>query len=244
MRRLILPRSAVHRGPLILVNGDHPLTETGTPELAVVDERFPAVRLERRAAVLLAACIQAVGGWSEIVPVSGWRGRWEQEAIWAGSLRDHGEAFTRAFVARPGCSEHETGLAMDLGRAAAEVDFLRPEFPEEGACGAFRRTAARYGFILRYRGEKRPLTGIAAEPWHFRYVGAPHARLMEENGLCLEEYVPFLRRGERRVRLDNGRTARVGHVPCWGARTELELPDGCCQVSGDNVDGFVVTVWE
>ena len=244
MRRLILPRAAVHRGPLILVNGEHPLADGAAPELAVVDERFPHIRMERRAAVLLAACIQAVGGWSEIVPVSGWRSRREQEEIWADALREQGEEFTRSFVARPGCSEHETGLAMDLGKAAEEVDFLRPDFPDLGACRAFGRTAARYGFILRYRGEKRPLTGIAAEPWHFRYVGAPHAQLMEQHGLCLEEYVPFLRRGERRVRLEGGRTARVSHVPCRGSRTELTLPDECCQVSGDNEDGFIVTAWE
>ena len=61
--------------------------------------------------------------------------------------------------------------------AAEHIDFIRPDFPDDGVCGAFRRAAARYGFLERYTREKEALTGIAEEPWHFRYVGVPHARL-------------------------------------------------------------------
>ena len=184
-----------------------------------------------------------MGGAGRIVPVSGWRSRTEQEQIWADSLRDHGEAFTRSYVALPDCSEHQSGLAIDLAKAAEEIDFIRPEFPYDGVCGAFRRSAAKYGFIERYREEKRALTGIAAEPWHFRYVGAPHAQLMETNGLCLEEYRDFLRQGPRSVALENGRMAQVFYVPAAGAVTEVEVPEGCCQISGDNVEGFILTWW-
>ena len=77
--------------------------------------------------------------------------RAEQERIYRESLRDNGPAFTRRFVALPGCSEHETGLAIDLGERRASIDFIRPAFPDTGLCSAFRRRAARYGFILRYR---------------------------------------------------------------------------------------------
>ena len=108
---------------------------------------------------------------------------------------------------------------------------------------AFRQAAADYGFIQRYRREKDDLTGIAEEPWHFRYVGAPHARLMEENGLCLEEYPEFLRERPRSCPLPDGRLAQVFYVPCAGEETEIQLPDGCCQISGDNAGGFIVTAW-
>ena len=108
-------------------------------------------------------------------------------------MAEHGETFTRQYVALPGCSEHQTGLAIDLGKAAGYIDFIRPAFPYDGVCGRFRRLAARYGFIERYQRGKEEVTGISAEPWHFRYVGAPHAQLMETNGLCLEEYRDFLR---------------------------------------------------
>ena len=154
---------------------------------------IPIFRQEVKAghAQLLSACIQKAGGQREIVPVSGWRSQQEQQRIWDDSMAEHGETFTRQYVALPGCSEHQTGLAIDLGKAAGYIDFIRPAFPYDGVCGRFRRLAARYGFIERYQRGKEEVTGISAEPWHFRYVGAPHAQLMETNGLCLEEYRDF-----------------------------------------------------
>src|SRR5699024_8086208 len=143
------------------------------------------------------ACIRQAGGVREIVPVSGWRSQDEQQRIWDDTLEESGPEFTCKYVAYPGCSEHQTGLAIDLGMVAGKIDFIRPAFPHDGACGAFRRLAAQYGFIERYRREKESLTGIAEEPWHFRYVGAPHAQLMESHGLCLEEYTALLRQGPR-----------------------------------------------
>ena len=242
MRQVTLTRDRIHAGPLILVNPAHPL-QGEVPDLVAAHERWPEILLERRAARLLGACIQAIGGEAAIVPVSGWRSQREQQTIWDETWEREGEAFTRRYVALPGCSEHQTGLAIDLGKAAPEIDFIRPDFPMDGLCGAFRRCAARYGFIQRYRREKEALTGIAEEPWHFRYVGAPHAALLEENGLCLEEYRDFIAQRPRLCRLEGGRTARVSYVPCPGQTVELTLPEGCCQISGDNQEGFFLTVW-
>ena len=241
MKTVVWKEQDVFRGPLVLVNREHPL-RMFEAELAVLPWGGD-VRMQRRAAALLAACVRSVGGEGRIVPVSGWRSREEQKRIWDDSMRDRGETFTRSYVALPDCSEHQTGLAIDLAKAAEEIDFIRPAFPEDGVCGAFRRAASRCGFIERYREEKRSLTGIAAEPWHFRYVGAPHAALIEENGLCLEEYAAFLRRGSRTCRLDNGREAEVRYIPCAGRETAAVLPEGCWQVSGDNDGGFILTVW-
>lgn len=233
------------RGTLYLVNRAHPLAEEPEAEALVsVDGDHLRIRLHARAKVMLDQLLAAVGGRGAIVPVSGYRPRSEQQAIWDGSLAEHGQKFTETYVAMPGCSEHQTGLAIDLGEDVPDLDFIRPSFPDSGACGAFRRAAARYGFLQRYCREKEALTGIAAEPWHFRYVGAPHAQLMEEHGLCLEEYVPFLEVSPRLCRLGNGRTARVSRLPCPSAVLELEPPAGCWQLSGDNCGGFILTVWE
>ena len=181
MNSITLPRAAVHRGALILVNASHPLADGFSPALAPLSGDGH-ILLDRTASALLRACIQACGGESEIVAVSGWRSQDEQQRIWDDSLAGHGERFTRRYVALPGCSEHQTGLAIDLGRAARRIDFIRPAFPNHGACGRFRRMAAGYGFIERYQHSKEAVTGIAAEPWHFRYVGAPHARLIHDHG--------------------------------------------------------------
>ena len=113
------------------------------------------------------------------------------------SLLENGEEFTNKFVARPGHSEHQTGLAIDLGLKQPDIDFLRPNFPYEGICQTFRELAADYGFIERYPVGKEAITGIAHEPWHFRYVGVPHAKIMVDHNWTLEEYhlhlSPFFR---------------------------------------------------
>ena len=188
MRTVTIPRSRVFHGPLAVVNRSHPLRGDIPTDLAAPDDRYPDTLMERRAARLLSACIRHVGGGQEIRPVSGWRSREEQQSIWDMALAEEGAAFTRKYVALPGCSEHQSGLAIDLGLRGEEVDFIRPEFPYEGICQAFRARMARYGFIQRYPAGKERVTGIAHEPWHFRYVGTPHAQLMTERDLTLEEY--------------------------------------------------------
>ncbi len=236
-------RGGIHNGLLILVNAEHPIQHMERPALA------PAVPgsdilLDTRAAAMLSGLISRIGAAGEIVPVSGWRSEAEQREIWDGSMRESGEEFTRKYVALPGCSEHQTGLAIDLALRADNIDFIRPEFPYDGVCGRFRALAADYGFVERYQGGKEGVTGIAAEPWHFRYVGRPHARIMCEMGLCLEEYVEYLRAYPYPERLLEVRgevyEAEVGFA---GARDTLGLPDAPYQVSGNNVDGYIYTLW-
>lgn len=233
-------------GSLLLVNAAHFMPSSAVPDLVCVDPRWPEVQLERRAAGLLNACIRAVGGEHVIVPVSGWRSREEQQAIWDDTLAKEGEAFTRQYVALPGCSEHQTGLAIDLGLASEEIDFIRPNFPYSGVCGAFRKQAADYGFILRYPAGEETVTGIAHEPWHFRYVGVPHAKFMAEQGIVLEEYVALLRRDYFRRPLTVCAASRTFHIWYCDEAVQEELsPElgSYCQVSADNCGGFVVTTW-
>lgn len=236
-------RGGIHNGLLILVNAEHPIQHMERPVLA------PAVPgsdilLDTRAAAMLSGLISRIGAAGEIVPVSGWRSEAEQREIWDGSMRESGEEFTRKYVALPGCSEHQTGLAIDLALRADNIDFIRPEFPYDDVCGRFRALAADYGFVERYQSGKEGVTGIAAESWHFRYVGRPHARIMCEMGLCLEEYVEYLRAYPYPERLLEVRgevyEAEVGFA---GARDTLGLPDAPYQVSGNNVDGYIYTLW-
>lgn len=234
--------AAAPLGPLTLVNADHPLPTGFALTLARPLAAWPEVWMEAQAAKMLAACLRAAGAQQAVVPVSGWRARAEQQAIWDDTLAARGAAFTRRFVARPGCSEHETGLAIDLAAKAETIDFICPDLPRDGVYGAFRRAAARYGFIERYRADKQALTGIAAEPWHFRYVGAPHAQLMEQKNLCLEEYIALLADGRPlRCTLPNGRAVTVRRA---AAGQELPPAAGPRQLSGDNAGGVIVTDWE
>lgn len=239
MRRMVLLREQVREGTLLVVNRQHPLRSSQKIELINVGN---GVQMERHAAAAFNECVRLVGGRETIVPVSGWRSAQEQKKIWDDTMRKEGARFTESYVAHPGCSEHQTGLAIDLGKAAESIDFIRPDFPQEGVCRAFRTQSVRWGFVQRYRSHKRQQTGIAEEPWHFRYVGAPHAQILESRDLCLEEYSDFLKQGPVNLEL-GGVQATVFYVPESGAKTVADVPDGLVQVSGDNCGGFILTVW-
>ena len=229
------------RGALHLVNGSHPLGEE--PErgkLAAVDGAHPRILLRRQAQAMLARLVDAVGGGAAIVPVSGYRPRSEQQAIWDSALAEHGLPFTQTYVARPGCSEHQTGLAIDLGENRPEVDFLCPAFPDSGPCGALRRRAAEFGFVLRYPAGKEAVTGIGHEPWHFRYVGLPHARIMEDKGLVLEEYLAWLRSFPAEAPLEGSGYA-LCYLPAGGEAAPP--PGGRWKLEDTNDGGAVLTVW-
>ena len=206
----------------------------------------PQVLLRRPAAAMLRALLDSISAEGRIVPVSGWRAHAEQEALYAGSVRDNGLAFTQTYVALPGCSEHESGLAIDVGEARDEIDFLRPAFPDAGICAAFRAAAPRYGFILRYPEGARHITHIGSEPWHFRYVGVPHAACIAQRGCTLEEYIgelgTYTPANPLRLRED-GRDYRVFRVPLSSDGAEFDVPAGCLgQTSADNCGGLIVTL--
>ena len=234
--------AGIYSGSLILVNAEHPQRDGRRPPLAPAAPGS-SVLLEMRASAMLTGALERLGAVGEIVPVSGWRSRAEQQQIWDGSMAENGEDFTRKYVAIPGCSEHQTGLAIDLALRSDSIDFIRPDFPYDGICGRFRAIAADYGFIERYPAGKEKITGIAAEPWHFRYVGRPHARLMRDMGLTLEEYVELLHGYPYPGRLlsaaGGGYDAFVGFSRSYTPQ-EHRAP---CQVSGNNVDGYILTLW-
>ena len=110
-------------GTLALVNPAHPLQARPAPEALVpAMPDAPGVLLARQAAVMLAALLDGIRVAGRIVPVSGWRSHAEQQALYADSVRDNGLEFTQKYVALPGCSEHETGLAIDVGEAREVID--------------------------------------------------------------------------------------------------------------------------
>lgn len=137
MRAARYSRRQMRSGPLVLVNRQHPLAEEPRQLLTAADERYPNILLERQAARLLAACIQAAGGAREIVPVSGWRSQAEQQAIWEDTLQRRGEAFTRQYVRSPGAANTRRGLpstwAGQRGRSTSSGPIFRRKAPAGGS---------------------------------------------------------------------------------------------------------------
>lgn len=94
------------------------------------------------------------------------------------------------WVAVPGTSEHETGMALDL--VSYRYQLLNSRQADTAEQKWLMEHCWEYGFILRYPTDKTEITGIGYEPWHYRYVGRETAAKLHESGLCLEEYLTAL----------------------------------------------------
>ena len=183
----------------ILVNKSHPLAEDYVPsDLVPVNVPFAYIGDDSRnymrepaARALENMFRDAQAEGLNLIGVSGYRSYERQKDIYEKNLAVKGEAYTSLYSARPGTSEHQTGLAMDIStpaiRSALTTDF---EDTPEGKW--LRENAPSYGFILRYPAGKENITGYAYEPWHFRYVGNNLAAYLKKEGLTLEEYYQLL----------------------------------------------------
>lgn len=179
-----------------LVNHDHPLAQDLPITLATlpsgqqIDERI----LEAYNAMIAAAQAEGI----ELTEVSGYRSVDSQEQIMERTLHEHlaegmdestAQEETARYVQTPGCSEHHTGLAIDItaGDFYAAGRTLDESLEATEAFQWLEKNAPKYGFILRYPKDKEAITQIGYEPWHFRYVGVPMAEWLTEHHLTLEE---------------------------------------------------------
>ena len=171
------PLSADYRAPSLVASG---LPEGGTDAMKIAARIKPSL-----AALFNAAEKDGV----RLVLSSAHRSNAQQTAVYNQYVQTQGVAAAERFVASPGESEHATGLAVDINTYSDACDV------DEAACAISEDTAnwltlhaAEYGFILRYPAGKEEETGVANEPWHFRYVGDGAASLMA-SGLTLDEFV-------------------------------------------------------
>ena len=116
-----------------------------------------------------------------LVLLSGFRSYSSQKSIYNNYIRQYGQVLTDTFSARPGNSEHQTGLAFDVG-------WIDDTFGETECRKWLATNAHKYGFIIRYPKGKENITGYKYEPWHIRYLGIELATKVYNSGLSLEEY--------------------------------------------------------
>ncbi len=131
---------------------------------------------------------------------SSYRTSERQETLYANKVSEYlAQGYSQAqaheeagkWVAYPGTSEHQTGLAVDIVAGGYQLlDELQEQTAEQQW---LMDNSWRYGFILRYPNDRSTVTGINYEPWHYRYVGRNVASEMHERGLCLEEYLESIR---------------------------------------------------
>ena len=149
----------------------------------------------------------------------------------------YADGANRAFAMPPGHSEHHTGLAIDILATGVRMADMGNSVPGRWLAD----NSYRYGLILRYPQGATHITGIEFEPWHFRYVGRPHAYFMRQNGLVLEEYIELIRStGGFSIEMD-GRIYHVKHTIANGGVIYLPMYLEF-SVSSDNMGGFIVTI--
>ena len=171
---------------LVLVNNENAIPDNYEPKLVEVsggekvDERIYEPLME-----MLEDAKKA--NWDQLpMVVSGSRTQEKQKKIMdaqiaefrrEGNSKSEAEELAKKWVAKPGYSEHQIGLAVDINGATYDLYFWLQE------------NCYKYGFIFRYPGDKTDITGVKEEVWHYRYVGVEAATEIHERGICLEEYL-------------------------------------------------------
>lgn len=183
-------------GNLFLVNRDYPVAsdyvppDLVRPQVAAVNSDLKLRAEAARALEDMFTAAQAEGGY-RLVAVSGYRSYGQQSAIHSRKVKSVGKQAALRVSAPPGCSEHQLGLAVDLGRKNNTSLTESFGFSPEGIWVA--ENCHRFGFIIRYKAEWEAVTGYAWEPWHIRYVGAEHAERIHALDIPYEYYAAQLR---------------------------------------------------
>ena len=186
-------------GNLFLVNRDYPIASDYVPP-DLVKPRVAAtnsdIKMRAEAAHALEDLFSAAleeGGY-RLVAVSGYRSYGQQASIHQRKVNSVGRRAALRVSAPAGCSEHQLGLAMDLG--TKKDTSLTESFGRTPEGVWVAENCHRFGFIIRYKAEWEEITGYAYEPWHIRYVGPDHAARIHELDIPYEYYAAQLRQAQ------------------------------------------------
>ena len=246
----------VHAGDLILVNTDTAYVEENPTEIvSIYDHKTDNYHVSGTETSLRQPALDALNqmldafyvatGHQDMIVISGYRTTQQQQELYDADLAETGEQ-TSTRVALPGHSEHESGYALDF---SLYTDGVQYDYDGTGEYAWINENCAHYGYVLRYAEDKQETTGIQAEPWHYRYVGQPHAPYMMENNVCLEEYLTLLKNytADEPLSITNwdGEIYQVYYVATDTSTDSTYVmvpPDAKYTISGNNSDGFIVTV--
>ncbi|MDR0983549.1 MAG: M15 family metallopeptidase [Ruminococcus sp.] len=158
---------------ILIANKSYPLPEDYSPgEQKIARAAFDAMQAAAKA--------DGIKLWIK----SGFRSYSYQKQLYDNYVKKDGKEKADTYSARPGHSEHQTGLSYDINTASSSDNFQNTK---EGKWLA--KNSYKFGFILRYPNDKINITGYKYEPWHFRYVGSEVAKSVFDSGKTLEEYL-------------------------------------------------------
>lgn len=171
----------------MLVNKHRNLAEDYVPEsLVSIDKKYASDDEQKAVRVAVDAFIsmykQAKSEGYELIINSSYRSYQEQVDICETYANLYGNSYVNNYVAKPGFSEHQTGLSFDIGSRNSNVFANSKEYTW------MQENAYKFGFIQRFPKKYESVTGFRAEPWHYRYVGKKIAKYIHEEKISFEEY--------------------------------------------------------
>jgi len=244
--------SDIHKGNLVLINHDHSYDIPDTLDLvAIADGKTESYGVADDGLLLSSTIVGMLNimmdsyfretDRSNVTVTSAFRDYDRQQEILDEYIAQYGRTEALRWAALPGHSEHHAGLALDFGVYSSGA--MRT-FTGTGVTEWFPHNAHTFGFILRYPNNKSDITKTAYEPWHYRYVGFPHSFAMYENNFCLEEYIDFVRDFTLEAPFEFSFEG-YAFLIYFTKNTEIRIPIGYHHlISGNNIDGFVVTIWQ
>jgi len=243
----------MHLGELILVNNNIPYRFAANNDLAgLYDNKNKAYKVKDMNVMLNLSIISRLNdlmqgfydkyGDSSVTVISGYRTYEYQEELYNQKVSEDGALEAAKWIAKPGSSEHHTGFAVDFG--VYTDNGKSSEYSGKGKYSWINENAYKFGFIVRYPDDKKDITGIFYEPWHFRYIGNPHSLLVSKLDMCLEEYIEYLKEfkfGQKHLNITDydGKEYEIYFVEGLDVPVPREKQ---YKISGNNMDGFIVTV--
>ena len=172
------------KNELMLVNKYHILDKEYSPTLVNVDSKYGSGIADKTAYEYFKKMVDAAKKDNiNIYSVSFYRSYDNQNTLYNGYVKRDGVKEADTYSARPGHSEHQTGLSVDINTSARSSKFEKTKEYEWLISNSYK-----YGFILRYPENKSYITGYIYEPWHYRYVGIENAMIIFQEQLTYEEY--------------------------------------------------------
>ncbi|MCR2821330.1 M15 family metallopeptidase [Lederbergia panacisoli] len=236
---ITIEKEHVYYGNLLLVGLDNPVQDIGVQrdviylsghpdyiqEYQLLD---PAIMLSEMVAERFSAMVNAAkkDHVNHFMINSGFRSFEEQNQLY--------EEMGPAYALPAGFSEHNLGLALDIGSTLNKM-----EDAEEGKW--LEKNSWKYGFILRYPKDKTAITGIQYEPWHFRYVGLPHSAIMFKKNYTLEQYLDYVKKKKSFSLRYEGKKYYISYYDFKGKPSIKAAVSRNYEISGDNKSGIIVT---
>lgn len=237
-----ITKEQIYKGDLLLVNRDYPVKKDSIrSDIININHNSELVRgyvifdrnlrLSKDVVKKFLNVVDAAGKESvnHFLISSGYRDFQEQKQLY--------EKMESDYALPAGYSEHNLGLSLDIGSTQKKM-----EKAPEGKW--IEENVWKHGFVLRYPKNKSNITGIQYEPWHIRYVGLPHSAIMQKKNFTLEEYLEFLKE-EKEVSTEvEGKKYTVSYYKV-SENTKVNVPaNKQYEISGNNMDGVIVTVQE